>query len=131
MEPFWVAGRLSDRKGFNRNLDLEIGDVGRQLHVHREFLPPGSKDQPVDLSGRVAWSEPGVRGGHMCVGVEEMVISPVGHRVVHPQATVDRPEWYRSGDANDRDVLAVGAADTVDRGERADAVRHEQRAKAV
>jgi indolepyruvate decarboxylase len=35
------------------------------------------------------------------------------------------PERYRSGDADDRDLLAVGAADAVDRAERADAVRHQ------
>src|SRR5262249_142546 len=38
---------------------------------------------------------------------------------------------YRSRDADDRDVLAVGAAHTVDRAERADAVGHQKRAQAV
>src|SRR5262249_43013650 len=67
----------------------------------------------------------------MSVRVQKMVPVSVGHRVVHSQATIDGPERYRSGDADDRDVLAIGAADTVDRGERADAVRHEQRTEAV
>src|SRR5262249_36991446 len=98
-----------------RNLDVQVGNVRRQLHVHRELFPPGGEDQPVDLGGRVAWSEPRVRRGHVRIGVEEVVIVPVGHRVVHPQATVDGPEWYRSGDANDWDVFAIGSADTIDR----------------
>ena len=68
-----------------------------------------------------------MRGGHVCIGIEEVVIGPVGHSVVHPQATVDGPERYRSGDADDRDVLAIGAADTVDRAQGADTVRHQQR----
>ena len=85
----------------------------------------------LSIGGRVAWGKPSVRGGDVRVGVEEVVIGPVGHCVVHPQATVDGPERYRSGDADDRDVLAVGAANTVDRAERADAVRHQYCAQAV
>src|SRR5262249_36023546 len=72
-----------------------------------------------------------VRGGYMRVGIEEVVKAPVGHRVVHPQAAVNGPERYRSGDADDRDVLAIGAGDTVDRAQSADAVRREQCAQAV
>src|SRR4029450_692442 len=60
-----------------------------------------------------------------------MVPRPIGHRMVHPEAAVERLEWYRSGDADDGDVLAVGAADTVDGAQRADAVGHEQRAQSV
>src|SRR5262249_25275593 len=40
-------------------------------------------------------------------------------------------ERYRSADADNRDVLAVGAGDTVDRTQGANAVRHKQRAQAV
>ena len=60
-----------------------------------------------------------------------MVPGTISHRVVHPKATVDGPERYRSADANDRDVLAVGAGDTIDRAQGADAVRHQQRADAI
>ena len=56
-----------------------------------------------------------VRRSDVCVGFEEVVIGPVGHCVVHPETTVDRPERYRTSDADDRDMLAIGAADTVDR----------------
>jgi hypothetical protein len=69
-----------------------------------------------------------VRGSHMCICVEEVVEAPVRHRMMHSQAAVDGPERYRSGDADDRDMLAVGAADPVDCAERADAVRHQKRA---
>jgi hypothetical protein len=72
-----------------------------------------------------------VRDSYVCVGVEEMVIAPVGHRMVHPEAAFYRPERYRSGDADDRDMLAVRAAHAIDRAERADAVRHQYRAQAV
>jgi hypothetical protein len=65
--------------------------------------------------GGAARGEPSVRGGDLCVGIKEVVVGPVGHCVMHPEATVDGPERYRSADANDRDVLAVGAGDTVDR----------------
>jgi hypothetical protein len=61
----------------------------------------------------------------VCEGIEEVIIAAVGHRVVHPQAAFDGPERYRSRDTDYRDVLAVGAADTVDRTERADAVRYQ------
>jgi len=93
--------------------------------MYTGILPPGGEDQPVDLDGRVARGEPGVRGSHMRVGVEEMVIAPVGHGVVHPQATVDGSERYRPGDADDRHMLAIGSADAVDRAERADAICHQ------
>jgi hypothetical protein len=72
-----------------------------------------------------------VRGGDLCVGIKEVVVGPVGHCVMHPEATVDGPERYRSSDADDRDVLATGAADTVDRAQGADAVRHQHRTQAV
>jgi hypothetical protein len=68
-QPFLVAGRVGEREPTGRNLDVEVGDVGRQLHVDRELLPPGGDNQPVDLAGCVAWGEPGVRAGHMRVGV--------------------------------------------------------------
>jgi hypothetical protein len=63
--------------------------------------------------------------------VDEVVIAPIGYCEVHPQATVDGSQRYRSGDADDRHVLAVGAADTVDRAQGADAICHQQRAQAV
>jgi hypothetical protein len=61
----------------------------------------------------------------MRVGVEEVVKAPVGHCVVHPQTALDGPERYGSGDADDRHVLAVGAANTVDRAQGADAICHQ------
>ena len=39
---------------------------------------------------------------YVCVGVQEMGIAPVRHRVVHPQAAFYGPQRYRSGDADDR-----------------------------
>jgi hypothetical protein len=60
-----------------------------------------------------------------------VVKTPVGHCVVHPEATVDGPERYRSRDANDRDMLAVRAADAVDGAERTDAVGNQERAQTV
>jgi hypothetical protein len=119
------SGSLGGSAGPAGNLDVEVGDVGRQLHVYWELLPPRGEDQPVDLGGRIAWGEPNVRGGDVCVGIEKVIIGPIGHCVMHPQATVDRPERYRSSNADDRDVLAIGAADTVDRAQRAHAVRHQ------
>jgi hypothetical protein len=59
----------------------------------------------------------------MCGGVEEVVRGPIGHRMMHPEATVDRPERYRSSDADDRDVVAIGAADIIDRAQGTNAVR--------
>src|SRR5262245_2766077 len=59
-----------------------------------------------------------------------MVPAPVGHRMVHAKATVDGPEWYRSGDADDGDMLAIRASDTVDGAQWADPVRHGERAEA-
>jgi hypothetical protein len=52
---------------------------------------------------------------HLSVGVQEPVPGPIGHRVVHPQATLYRSERYRSADADYRRVLAVGASAPVDR----------------
>src|SRR5262245_5315517 len=60
-----------------------------------------------------------------------MVPAAVSHRVVHPETTVDRPEWYRSRDGDDGDVLAAGAGDPVDRAPLADTVGHEQRTQAI
>jgi hypothetical protein len=72
-----------------------------------------------------------VRGSHGCVGVEKMVLSPVGQRIVHLEATLNGPKRYRACDADDWNVLAVGAADTVDSAQSAHAVGYEQRAQAV
>jgi hypothetical protein len=80
-----------------------------------EASPPRREDQPVDLDGRVAPREPSVRGGDMCEGVEEVVIGPIGHRVMQSEATLDGPERYRSSDADDQNVVAIGAGDTIDR----------------
>jgi intracellular sulfur oxidation DsrE/DsrF family protein len=40
---------------------------------------------------------------------EEVIKAPVGHCVMHHEATVDGPERYRSSDTDGRNVLAIGA----------------------
>jgi hypothetical protein len=83
-EPFRVAWRVGKPQWICRNLHVQVGNVGRQFQLNRTLLSPGGEDQPVDLNGRVARGKPSVRGSYVCVGVEEMVVAPVGHRVVPP-----------------------------------------------
>src|SRR5215813_6732625 len=130
--PIWTCPRLQNSLAvpqYLRSLPAHPQRLMRSqmpagVAAKAKLLPPGGEDQPVDLGGRVARGEPSVRGSYVCIGVEEMVVAAISHRVVHPQAALDGPERYRSGDADDRDVLAVGAADTVDSAQGADAVRH-------
>jgi hypothetical protein len=92
---------------------------------------PGRRDQPVDLVHGVVRGQPGLRGGHLRVGVYEPVPGPVGHRVMHPQAALHRPVRDRPADTDHRDVLCVGAGHPVDRAQRAHRVGHDQRGHAV
>ena len=59
-----------------------------------------------------------------------MVPASVRHRVVHPKAPVDGPEWYRSRNRDDGDVFAAEPAMPLIRafaGRRAGAQSQENR----
>ena len=120
-----LVGMVSCR-ALLRHVDLEIGDVGWQLHVHRELALPAGHDQAVDLVGGILGGELGLRRGHLGERAIEVASPPVGERVVHQIAMLDGPHGRRATDAYDRHMLAIGTSDAVDRAECADAVGDHQ-----
>jgi hypothetical protein len=71
--------------------------------------------------------EPGLTGFHKDASAEDERSSSKDSTLEMCDASRghDGPERYRSSDAADRNVVAIGAADTIDRAQGADAVHHQ------
>lgn len=113
LEALLVGGSQLGGERRIRDLDGQVGDVGRDLDVHWALLTQAGVQGPVEFLDHVHRGNAGGYLGKRCDGIEHVGKVAVGKRVVQVPAELGGVLRRSAGDGNEWDVLCASTCDAV------------------
>ena len=102
--------------------DAQVGNIGRQLQVHRPLFPQAGTQRAINFGNRIHGADALGQCGEWAQRIEHVAEVAVGKRMVQQPALFRGKQWGSTGDRDHRDVLAGGPGQAVECGELANTV---------